>query len=338
MRRHAVEDHGDIDHRRRSPGSRTRRNRHADAGMREGRHVRHRSRSSRRPAARHGERGVAVGLGRWGDGHRAEPTARRDARPGRAVATPAPRPRRRGLGGSPADVLIRWFCCLGTGDEPEQVAVERQVVEAFNAATAASRSRSRGCPTPGRVTPWRPRSLPATRPTSSARWASVAPNAFDGQWLDLQPLIDKTGYRHQPVPASRRSTCTTSAARASSASRSPSIRPCCSTSAACSRRPASPSRRTSTAANTRCPTASVVAVGLRHGRASSAMLLTVDKNGKDATEAGFDPENIVQWGFEPQRDDLRRLGAYWTAGQLVARRRQDRPDPRRLGGGLALPL
>jgi multiple sugar transport system substrate-binding protein len=49
-----------------------------------------------------------------------------------------------------------------------------------------------------------------------------------------------------------------------------------------------------------------------------AMLLTVDKNGKDATQAGFDPENIVQWGFEPQRDDLRQTGADWGAGSLVA--------------------
>ena len=49
-----------------------------------------------------------------------------------------------------------------------------------------------------------------------------------------------------------------------------------------------------------------------------AKLLTVDKNGKDATQAGFDPANIVQWGFEPQRDDLRGLGAYFGAGSLAA--------------------
>ena len=48
-----------------------------------------------------------------------------------------------------------------------------------------------------------------------------------------------------------------------------------------------------------------------------AMLLTVDKNGKDATDPAFDPENIVQWGFEPQRDDLRQVGAYWKAGQFA---------------------
>ena len=49
-----------------------------------------------------------------------------------------------------------------------------------------------------------------------------------------------------------------------------------------------------------------------------AMMLTVDKAGKDATEAGFDPTKIVQYGFEPQRDDLRGLGAYFGAGKLVA--------------------
>ena len=64
-----------------------------------------------------------------------------------------------------------------------------------------------------------------------------------------------------------------------------------------------------------------------------AKILTVDKNGKDATEAGFDPKNIVQWGFEPQRDDLRQTGAYFGAGSLVGDRRQDRADPRRLGSG-----
>jgi multiple sugar transport system substrate-binding protein len=52
--------------------------------------------------------------------------------------------------------------------------------------------------------------------------------------------------------------------------------------------------------------------------ANLAKILTVDKNGKDATEEGFDPESIVQWGFEPQRDDMRQTGAYWKAGSFVA--------------------
>jgi len=48
-----------------------------------------------------------------------------------------------------------------------------------------------------------------------------------------------------------------------------------------------------------------------------AMQLTVDKAGKDATQAGFDPTKITQWGFEPQRDVLEGTGAFWGAGSLV---------------------
>ncbi len=33
---------------------------------------------------------------------------------------------------------------------------------------------------------------------------------------------------------------------------------------------------------------------------------------------GFDPKSIVQYGFEPQRDDIRGLGAYYGAGNLAA--------------------
>lgn len=48
-----------------------------------------------------------------------------------------------------------------------------------------------------------------------------------------------------------------------------------------------------------------------------AMKLTVDRAGKDATQEGFDPAKIVQWGFEPQRDVLLGMGAFWGAGTLV---------------------
>ena len=48
-----------------------------------------------------------------------------------------------------------------------------------------------------------------------------------------------------------------------------------------------------------------------------AKLLTVDANGNNATDAAFDTNNIVQFGFEPYRDDIRGLGANFGAGSLV---------------------
>ena len=60
------------------------------------------------------------------------------------------------------------------------------------------------------------------------------------------------------------------------------------------------------------------------------MKLTVDKNGNDATSADFDPENIVQWGFDMQwADDRADTEATHLRRQLRGRcRRQDRPDHR----------
>jgi multiple sugar transport system substrate-binding protein len=51
-----------------------------------------------------------------------------------------------------------------------------------------------------------------------------------------------------------------------------------------------------------------------------AMKLTVDKGGKDATQAGFDPANIEQWGFDSQYMDnynARAETAFFGAGSLL---------------------
>lgn len=49
-----------------------------------------------------------------------------------------------------------------------------------------------------------------------------------------------------------------------------------------------------------------------------ALKLTVDKNGKDATDPAFDAANIVQYGYVPQYQDARAMGSYFGAGRLVA--------------------
>ena len=48
--------------------------------------------------------------------------------PGSSAAPPASQP-----AGNGEVVELRWYCCLGGGDAPEQVEVEQQVVEEFNA-------------------------------------------------------------------------------------------------------------------------------------------------------------------------------------------------------------
>ena len=62
-------------------------------------------------------------------------------------------------------------------------------------------------------------------------------------------------------------------------------------------------------------------------------LLTVDKNGKDATMSDFDPNTVEQWGFDPQRDDLRYVGGYWGLARSLATTAR-RYDSRHVEGGL----
>ncbi len=50
-----------------------------------------------------------------------------------------------------------------------------------------------------------------------------------------------------------------------------------------------------------------------------AKKLTVDANGLDATQEGFDKDNVVQWGFNFQwGNDVANVGATWGNGSLVA--------------------
>ena len=47
-------------------------------------------------------------------------------------------------------------------------------------------------------------------------------------------------------------------------------------------------------------------------------ILTVDKDGNDATMEGFDPENIEQFGYDLQWQDIRADWSYIGAGSFVA--------------------
>ncbi len=50
--------------------------------------------------------------------------------------------------------------------------------------------------------------------------------------------------------------------------------------------------------------------------ADLAMLLTVDKQGLNATEAGFDPKNVVQFGYQGQWIDLGDMASLFGAGHF----------------------
>jgi len=216
----------------------------------------------------------------------------------------------------PGDVVIRWYCCLGTGDAPEQVEVELKVAEDFNASHPGIHLQFEGY------------IYQAARDALSVQLGAgngpdiVGPlgiggaEAFHGQWLDLQPLIDSTKFDMSQYPSS---TVNLYNAGGDGQVGIPyAIYPSVLFYKASLFKEAGlqepPHEWNSTYT---MPDGSKVPWDY-DTIAKIAPLLTVDESGKDATEAGFDPEKIVQWGFEPQRDDMRQTGAYWGAGTFAA--------------------
>ncbi len=216
----------------------------------------------------------------------------------------------------PGDILVRWYCCLGTGDQPEQVEVERKVADDFNASHPGIHLRFEGY------------IFAAARDALAVQLGAgngpdvVGPigvggaNQFHGQWLDLQPLIDKNAFDMSQFPKSTVDLYNVGGEGQAGIPFAiyPSVlfyKKDLFKEAGLAEPPHEWNAKYT------MPDGSVVPWDYDTVQKLS-LLLTVDQNGLDATEAGFDPEHVVQWGFEPQRDDLRQTGAYWKAGSFVA--------------------
>ncbi len=216
----------------------------------------------------------------------------------------------------PGDVVIRWYCCLGTGDAPEQVEVELKVTEDFNASHEGIHLQFEGFIYQGA------RDALSTQLASGNGPDIVGPvgiggaEAFHGQWLDLQPHIDKAGFDMTQFPES-----TVDLYNAGGEGQLgipyavyPSVlfyKADMFKEAGLAEPPHAWNSEYTMPDGSKRPWDYDTIREI-------AKILTVDENGADATEAGFDPEKIVQWGFEPQRDDLRQTGAYWGAGSFMA--------------------
>lgn len=231
--------------------------------------------------------------------------------PSEAPATPLPADTSEVKSG---DVVIRWYCCLGTGDAPEQVAVEQQVADAFNAANPGIHLSFEGYPYSGAVDALSTQIGAGNSPDIVGPVGIGGSEAFHGQWLDLQPLIDKNHFDLSKFP--KLSVDFFKAGGEGQLGIPFAIYPSALfykaglfKEAGLQEPPHQWNSEYTMPDGTKKPWNYDTVREI-------AKILTVDKSGKDATEAGFDPDNIVQWGWEPQRDDLRQLGAYWGAGSF----------------------
>lgn len=92
-------------------------------------------------------------------------------------------------------VVVQWFVGLGTGTNEQQIAAQNQVVEAFNASRSDIQIELIIAAS-NQVAPDTLSTLIAggTPPDIIGPVGFSGANLFSGQWLDLQPLVDATGY------------------------------------------------------------------------------------------------------------------------------------------------
>jgi multiple sugar transport system substrate-binding protein len=214
-----------------------------------------------------------------------------------------------------APAALRWYCCLGTGEDPTQVPTEKEVAAGF-----ADKN-------PGSSLKFEVVTYASARATLSTQIAGgnapdiVGPAgvggiaAFKGQWLDLDPFITKWGYdtsQFDPNAVAFYHNDDEGQFGLPFAVYPSMVwyKKDFFAEAGLEEPPHKYGDQYTMPDGTTVDWNydTVKQIGL---------LLTVDENGNDATEAGFNPKKIVQYGFEPQRDDLRGLGAYFGAGNLT---------------------
>jgi multiple sugar transport system substrate-binding protein len=222
------------------------------------------------------------------------------------------------IGGStpaPGQTEIRWYCCLGGGDAPEQVEVEKAVVEKFNQSHPDIHVTFEAVPYAGANDALATEIASGNGPDIVGPVGIGGANAFHGQWLDLSGLIASTNYDLSGFPPDAVDIYKLGDVQdAIPFAIYPSVlfySPALFEEAGLKPPPHTYGEKYE------MPDGSQVDWTYDTVR-EVAKILTVDKNGKDATDPAFDAENIVQWGFEPQRDDLRGMGAYFGAGELAA--------------------
>jgi multiple sugar transport system substrate-binding protein len=210
-------------------------------------------------------------------------------------------------------VTIRWFVGLGTGSEPEQQDRQNAIVEEFNSTHDDIQLEIEIVNNEVAADTLATQIAGGNAPDIIGPVGIRGSNSFAGQFLDLEPLVESTGYDLSAYEQEQVEFW-----------------------------------REEDGALTALPfgvfpsfiwynTALFDEAGLEYppqeyGQPYAdgdpwdydkvqelARVLTVDGNGNDATNPAFDPNNIVQWGFHNQfNDDARAQGTMFGPGSFVA--------------------
>src|SRR5438034_537456 len=213
-------------------------------------------------------------------------------------------------------VTLKGFCCLGGGDDPSTDKVFKQVIKDFNASQTHIKLVYDHTAYSGARAQFSTELASGNPPDFVGPLGVGGANAFEGQWLDLNPYIQK---EHIDLSGFDQGVLNLYKAGGGEQFGIPFAiypselyyQPDMFDEAGLEYPPSEYGQQY------KMPDGSMVDWNYDTVR-QIAMKLTVDRNNKDATDPAFDSKHIVQYGFEPQRDDLRTNGAqFFGAGKLL---------------------
>jgi multiple sugar transport system substrate-binding protein len=214
-------------------------------------------------------------------------------------------------------VSVKWFCCLGGGDDESQQKTFKDLADAFNASHPNIKVTIDHTAYEGARQAFAVKLASDDPPDIVGPLGVGGAAAFEGQWLDLQPYVDSAAvdlsqYDEAMVDLYRSGGEGLLGIPFAIYPSELFYQPDMFDEAELEYPPANYGEQY------KMPDGSMVPWDYDTIR-KVALLLTIDNTGKNATEAGFNPAKITQYGFEPQRDDLRQMTAAYTApGSLVA--------------------
>ncbi|MRR29907.1 extracellular solute-binding protein, partial [bacterium] len=216
----------------------------------------------------------------------------------------------------PGQVEIRWFIGLGTGTDPEQLTAEQEVVDAFNAAHPDIKLVTEIVTYESAFDTLATELAAGNPPDIVGPMGVDGAESFHGQWLDLTDLIAKNKYDLTQFDQGAVNFYKTGGEGQLGIPFGiyPSVmyynKPLFDEAGL-----AYPPHKYGEAYIMPDGTS----LEWNYDTVQKlAMILTVDANGKDATDPAFDAANIVQYGYVPQYQDARAMGSYFGAGSLVA--------------------
>jgi multiple sugar transport system substrate-binding protein len=227
------------------------------------------------------------------------------------AVTPEPLPQGPGPNGG---VIVRWFVGLGAGGQPQQLQAESEFVNAFNASQKDVYIALEIYNNNVAANILKTQIAAGNAPDIIGPVGVEGLNLFRDQLLDLQPLIDSTGYKVEGVSQELvdffklgENDATIGVPFAVYPSFLYFNKDLFDEAGV----PYPPSKVGDKYEGKDWDIAALRDV---------AMKLTVDKNGNDATSADFDPANVVQWGFDMQYADNspRAEASLWGGNALVA--------------------